>query len=134
MDSCVLNELSLAAFVTEAMHHFDGEHYELDSYVVMPNHVHVLIRPTVCEAHPLERIVGSWKQFSARRIGEVTAEGGNLWQDEGFDRIIRDEEHLYRALQYIGRNPAKAGLARGACPLWVRPEWEALGWKFEISE
>lgn len=46
------------------------------------------------------------------------------------DRIIRDEEHLWRALQYIGDNPRRAGLKADACPRWVRPEWEELGWKF----
>jgi hypothetical protein len=58
---------------------------------------------------------------------------GSLWQEETFDRIIRDEEHLWRAIQYIGANPAKAGLAPGACPVWIRPQWLALGWKFDVE-
>ena len=131
MGACVLKDASLAALVTKQMHFFDGSRYELGSYVVMPNHVHAIVRPTECVTYPLETITGGWKQFSSRYINEATGSGGELWQCETFDRIIRDEEHLYRALQYIGRNPEKAGLAREDCPMWIRPEWEALGWTFE---
>jgi putative transposase len=128
MGSCVLKDPSFAALVTEAMHHFDGTRYELSAYVVMPNHVHALVRPTMCQDHPLEAILGSWKQYSSTRINKQTGAKGELWQDESYDRIVRDGEHLYRCLQYIGRNPEKASFERGACPLWVRPEWAALGW------
>jgi hypothetical protein len=56
---------------------------------------------------------------------------GTLWQAESFDRIIRDEEHLYRCMRYIGRNPRTAGLAGGQFRTWVRPAWEALGWRID---
>lgn len=97
----------------------------------MPNHLHAVVRPTEGKKNSLERILGSWKQFSSARINEERGERGALWQEESFDRIIRDEEHLYRAIQYIGRNPEKAGLPPGACPLWIRPAWEQMGWRFE---
>jgi REP element-mobilizing transposase RayT len=128
---CVLKQPNFASLVTEAMHHFDGNRYELGAYVVMPNHVHLIVRPMDVEDDALELILKSWKQFSARRINTATGGRGMLWQQESFDRIVRDAEHLYRALQYIGRNPDKAGLTKKQCPLWVRPEWVELGWKFE---
>jgi putative transposase len=131
MGSCTLKEPAFAALLTEAMHHFDGTRYELGAYIVMPNHVHALVRPTLCKEHPLETILGSWKQYSSKRINAQIGSKGALWQDEAYDRIVRDEEHLYRCLQYIGRNPAMAGLARDKCSVWLRPEWVELGWKFE---
>lgn len=131
MGACWLKDPALAVHVTEAMHHFDGHRYELDSYVVMPNHVHAIVRPTFCDDHPLEKIVGSWKQFATRKLAAAVASDGPLFQQECFDKLLRDEEHLYRTLQYIGRNPSKAGLARDACPTWVRPSWKLLGWRFE---
>jgi hypothetical protein len=66
-----------------------------------------------------------------KRINLHLGTTGEVWQDECYDRIVRDEEHLYRCLQYIGRNPTMAGLTRDECPLWINPEWLALGWKFE---
>ena len=131
MGSCLLRESSFATLLTNAMHHFDGERYELGAYVVMPNHCHAILRPLACAAHPLENLLGSWKQYSGKRINQKRGVNGELWQDESYDRIVRDEEHLYRSLQYIGRNPEMAGLGRDVCPLWVRPEWVELGWKFE---
>src|SRR5260221_10287787 len=97
----------------------------------MPNHVHVIVRPTQPQIDSLDTIIGSWKQFASSNINSQVGDTGSLWQDEGYDRIIRDEEHLYRVLQYIGRNPKKAGLSHSACPRWVRPDWVASGWKFE---
>lgn len=131
MGSCVLKQPALAALVISALHHFDGERYELDSYVVMPNHAHVIVRPLVPTEHPLEAILGSWKKYSARRINRTLQTSGDLWQEENYDRILRDEEHLWRALQYIGSNPERAGLLRKNCPLWIRPQWVDLGWRFE---
>ena len=59
--SCVLRDLANASIVAEAMRHFDGERYEIASFVVMPNHVHVLFRPL--GGHVLADIVKSWKGF-----------------------------------------------------------------------
>lgn len=130
MGSCVLKQPALAAFVTQGMHHFDGERYELGAYVLMPNHVHAIVRPTQCKLHPLETVLKGWKQFSATNINQRIARQEALWQEESYDRIIRDEEHLDQCLQYLGANPRKAGFTLDACPRWVRPEWVRLGWTF----
>jgi REP element-mobilizing transposase RayT len=134
MGSCPLKQPFLAAFLTSAMHHFDNDRYELDCYVVMPNHAHVILRPLMPEAHPLEEIMGSWKKFSSKRINRELQRTGDLWQEESYDRIIRDEEHLWRAIQYHDSNPDKAGLPRESCPLWIRPQWVELGWRFEGAQ
>ena len=42
--------------------------------------------------------------------------------------------HLWRVIQYIGQNPAKAGLGSDACGRWIRPEWEQLGWRFQSEQ
>jgi len=131
MGSCRLKHPSAAKQVIDVMHHFDSQRYELGSYVVMPNHVHAIVRPLLCAEEPLERILQSWKRHAARQINRQMGVEGHLWQEESFDRIIRDEEHLWRAIQYIAGNPGKAGLTRDQCPTWIRPEWVRLGWKFE---
>src|SRR5262249_23169295 len=131
MGSCRLKERGAAKLVADALHHFDGQRYELDSYVVKPNHVHGIVRPLLCAEEPMERIMQRWKRHTARGINRQFGLTGHLWQDESFDRILRDEEHLWRVLQYIEANPGKAGLMREQCPTWVRPEWVQLGWKLE---
>jgi hypothetical protein len=99
--------------------------------MVMSNHVHGIVRPLLCEEEPLERILQSWKRQAAREINRLFGLEGHLWQDESFDRIVRDEEHLWQAVQYIGANPRRAGRTCEQCPTWIRPEWVKLGWKFE---
>ncbi len=133
MGRCVLRHAELAAHLVTSMHHFDGERHELGCYVVMPNHVHAIVRPFGEELHELEEIIGGWKKYSAKRINIELKQQGELWQDESFDRILRDEEHLWRAIQYVGSNPERAGLERATCPLWVRPEWVSLGWGFDAG-
>jgi putative transposase len=131
LGSCRLKDAEAASLVVEALHHFDEARYELGSYVVMPNHVHAVVRPLMDEEEPLERILQSWKRYTAREINRRFKLTGAFWQEESYDRIIRDEEHLWRVLQYIGANPAKAGLSPDLCPCWLRPEWVNLGWKFD---
>ena len=131
LGSCRLRESTSADWVAEAMHHFDANRYELGCYVVMPNHVHAIVRPFDCGTDTLQRVLKSWKGYTATRINEKFGLTCAFWQEESFDRIIRDEEHLYRVIQYIGANPAKAGLNPGVARLWIRSEWKALGWGFE---
>jgi putative transposase len=129
--SCCLRSAAVSREVLEAMHRTDGERCELGCYVVMPNHVHAVARPLNPRTDPLEKILQSWKGGSAVRINEILRRSGTLWQRESFDRVIRDEEHLWRVIQYIGNNPARAGLSAADARLWIRPAWAALGWRFE---
>ncbi len=131
MGSCHFKNPQLARLVAAALQFFNDDRYDLSCYVVMPNHVHAIVKPLEPIAYPLENIVRSWKRFTARQINAKLGLHGALWQQESFDRIIRDDEHLYRVIQYIGRNPAKARLQPERCQLWLRPEWEALGWGLE---
>ncbi len=53
--SCALQDPTLWETVVKAMHHFDGQHFTLGDYVLMPNHVHVLLTPH--EGHTLGDIL-----------------------------------------------------------------------------
>ena len=124
--SCVLKDPACAKIVADALRHFDGHRYELASFVVMPNHVHVLFRPL--GAHALPEIVKSWKGFTAREINKRIGKAGNLWQDEYWDRLIRSERHFLKVVDYIRENPVKAKLERGhSCPPFFMPFEEEGG-------
>jgi REP element-mobilizing transposase RayT len=133
MGSCLLRQEKYAFAVAAAMRRDDGLHHELGCYVVMPNHVHAIVRPLTPKTKPLETLLQIWKGKSARDINLIRDSSGTIWQRESFDRIVRDPEHLYRVIQYIGRNPAKAGLATDHFQLWIRQSWVAQGWNFEKS-
>jgi REP element-mobilizing transposase RayT len=127
---CVLRNPSCCEIVHQAMQHFHGQRYELGASVVMPNHVHCIVRPFPHLQVKLEDLLGGWKSYTSRRIQTALGKNGPLWQEESYDRIIRDEEHLWRCLQYIGVNPRKANLNDGPIRLWLNPEWADLGWQF----
>jgi REP element-mobilizing transposase RayT len=134
--ACVLRDPRIARLVEEALQHFDETRYHLREWVVMPNHVHVLIETlgaqasslhasegrfgtaakmaALPEAHSLASIVHSWKSYTANRTNPIVDRNGRLWQPEYFDRVIRDEEHLRAAGEYVRNNPVKAGLVQRA--------------------
>jgi hypothetical protein len=131
MGDCWLRQPTFAQIVAESLHYFDGVQYELGCYVVMPNHVHTVLRPLSPTEWPLEKILQSRKRHTSHEIQMLLGRRTALWQDESFDRIVRDAEHLYRCVQYVGSNARRAGLPTGVCLRWIRPEWERLGWRFE---
>jgi len=128
MGSCVLGDKEARSVLEESLEFSNGKRYELGSYVVMPNHAHIIVRPS--EGFQLATILQSWKRRSSREINKTLPTCRTLWQNESFDRIVRDPEHLWRCLQYIGHNPHKAGLEKGEYTLWLNPAWQSLGWDF----
>lgn len=103
----------------EALHHFEGTGCEMLAYAIMPNHVHVICRPL--GDHSLESLCRAWKRHSADRIHRRLSRAGSLWQEESFDRVIRDAEHYCRAVRYIARNPVKAHLQPPEAVVWLHP-------------
>ena len=108
---CILKNLDAAEIVVAALRHFDRDRYLLDAFVVMPNHVHVLFQPAKGQA--LADILHSWKSFSAKAINQLLGRTGRVWQDESYDRIVRDWNELLRYRDYIARNPENAKLREG---------------------
>ncbi|MFO1485676.1 MAG: transposase [Verrucomicrobiaceae bacterium] len=106
--ACVLRDTALRNEVAASLHHDDGKLYELGDWVVMPNHVHVLLRPLVVV--PISKLLGPVKGSSARRINESLGFSGSLWMDESFDHIVRGMDSLRKFQRYIAQNPVKAGL------------------------
>ncbi len=105
---CLLVDTENGAVVEQALLHFNGERYNLHAWVVMPNHVHVLLTPM--GDYTLSSILHSWKSWSAKVINTRLGRSGALWMPEYFDRAIRDQEHFDRVVRYIHENPVKAGL------------------------
>ena len=71
----------------------------------MDDHVHVLVR--IAPETSLQQVVHSWKSFTANRFQKETGRVGSIWQQEPYDRIVRDRFELDNVLQYIAYNPTK---------------------------
>lgn len=103
---CFMSSPDVAAIVSTSLEYFDQERYELLSWSVMPNHVHVVMFPF----EPVDRILHSWKSFTSKRANAVLERSGMFWQDDYYDTCIRDSTHLYNTIEYVANNPAAAGL------------------------
>ena len=110
---CVLRQRSLAAIIANSLVHFDGERYTLTDFVVMPNHVHILVAfPT---AGAMLAQCESWKRFTAIRINRCIGRRGRFWQQDGFDHLVRSIEQFTYLRRYIATNSQRASLPLGVC-------------------
>jgi REP element-mobilizing transposase RayT len=98
----------VAAVVEKALLYFDRKRYRLVAWCIMPNHVHVVIRPE--PGTKLADILHSWKSLTAKRINKLLKRKGKFWQPEYYDHLIRDESDLNRCVEYTYYNPERAGM------------------------
>ena len=118
--TCALRNRDLAEIVIQSLRHFDGQRYDLDCAIVMPNHVHLLVQfreGTTCRAQ-----CQSWLRYTARQINQRIGRNGAFWQGEPFDHLVRSAEQFEYLRRYIAENGRRANL----------PDTDYLFWKREM--
>lgn len=118
--SCFLSDPSVAKIVEDNLKFHDKKKYDLEAWVIMPNHSHVLVTPY--EGVELSSIVHSMKSYTAHEANKILGRTGRFWQVEPFDRYIRNARHFAAVVRYIENNPVKAGLCG-----------EASEWRFSSA-
>jgi putative transposase len=101
-----LSDTRLAQLVSDAIVYGAESRklYDLHAWVVMANHVHVVIVPRV----PVPEITRWLKGSTAREANKILGRAGQpFWRDESFDHRVRDLEQVVR---YVENNPVAAGL------------------------
>lgn len=112
--ACLLRRPDLRRIVADALECFNerpesqSSRYQLGDWVIMPNHVHLLVRPL--PPWTLGQLIHSWKSFTAKAINKAIGGSGTFWPDERFDHLVRRPESLEKFVAYIANNPGKAGL------------------------
>jgi putative DNA methylase len=128
---CWLRRIDVAALVESVFLEADGRDYRIQAWVVMPNHVHLVV--DVFDI-PLAKLVNGWKGKSAREANKLLDRCGQFWETDYYDTLIRDDAHLQRAIRYTEQNPVKACLIKAARD-WLRSsarhrdEYERLPWQ-----
>jgi REP element-mobilizing transposase RayT len=108
---CHLRRPEIADLVADALRHFHSQQYLLDDWVVMPNHVHLMLWPM--PNFTLSEILKSRKRHTARQANLILGRAGeSFWQRESYDHWIRNDDEKARIRRYIRMNPAKAGLCK----------------------
>ena len=103
--ACHLKHPELAELVRQALLHFDGTRYTLFAWSVMSNHLHAVVQPAA--GQDLEKIVQSWKSFTAKKANEMLGLRGTFWQPEYYDHLIRDGEDFKNQIRYVLENPLR---------------------------
>jgi REP element-mobilizing transposase RayT len=103
-----LREAAIAQIVVESIHKgVELAHFELGAYVVMANHVHLLILPKIAADRLMKSLKGSTAREANRALGRT---GEPFWQKESYDHWVRGAREFARIRAYIESNPVKAGL------------------------
>lgn len=109
----------------EALLFWENRKLKNCAYSIMPNHIHWVFELLEKDAEGslvyLQDILQSVKRFTARQINKQEGRIGTLWQKESFDTTIRDEKHMYNAIEYTLNNPVNAGLVQN------RESWPGNG-------
>jgi putative transposase len=103
----------IAQLVVDSIH-YRAQHlqyYDLQAFVVIANHVHLLVRPRVSPSQFLHTLKGHTAREANRLLRRT---GQPFWQAESYGHAVRDERESDRIKGYIENNPVKAGLVANA--------------------
>jgi REP element-mobilizing transposase RayT len=114
--SCLLRQSEIRSIVEECLRFGDGRDYALYGFVVMPNHVHLLLQPFA--DHSLQKVLSSMRRVSARNVNRLMRRTGDLWQSEPFDHLVRSAHWFERYRSYMRLNPVRARLPAHAYTWW----------------
>jgi len=110
--ACWLTDTRIAEAVQDCLVRHDPVLHHLRAFVIMPNHVHVLLKPAVPLKEVMQRIKGSTAREANRILGLT---GRPFWNPESFDHWVRTEKEFNDIIRYIEYNPVSAGFV-------LRPE------------
>jgi REP element-mobilizing transposase RayT len=109
------NHLVADCLIAAAVHYQNIGYWIIYAMVVMPTHIHMLLR---CEALSLSNAMRGYKRYTARKINSLLNRDGKcVWQHEWFDHWTRSRDEDDRITSYIRNNPVKAGLV-GSSDEW----------------
>ena len=111
----------IADIVRENLYHHVGKRYTLWAYVIMPNHVHVLLTSHISPETELDRknnrgalsvILHGMRGYTAYKANKILGRKGKFWQEEAYDHLVRDNTEFQRIVYYIENNTIQAGLVK----------------------
>src|SRR3979411_2476649 len=94
-------------FVEVLFHYRNHKNYLLHEFVLMPDHFHLLISPTLSLEQSLQLVKGGFSYRAKKELGFA----GEIWEKSFYDRRVRGAEDYYKFKHYIRQNPIKQGLA-----------------------
>ena len=106
-------------FINVLQHYRQEQKYLLHEFVLMPDHFHLLITPSLTLERAMQLIKGGFSFRAKKELGF----GSEIWQPSFYDRRVRDIEEYRSFREYIHLNPVKRGLAEEYPYSSARPEF-----------
>ncbi|NND97662.1 MAG: hypothetical protein HKN47_10080 [Pirellulaceae bacterium] len=107
LGNCWLSRADMLDVLRDQLFRNDGVQYHLGDFILMPNHVHLLITP---DRDEFEACLRGIKGASARFCNQLLQSTGTFWQADSYDHIVRSVDQLVVYRKYIQDNPNKAGI------------------------
>lgn len=130
----------IAQIVSDSLHWGDGERYDLIAFTIMPNHIHLVLKPNIKMKgetnsnskkknvkYYLAGILESMKKYTSREANKVLKRKGRFWQHESYDHLLRDKKELHRSIKYTLMDPVRAGFVLH----WQDYKWNYLSEKYQ---
>jgi REP element-mobilizing transposase RayT len=114
---CLLRLPEVAQEVADSLLSFNNQRYDLERFVVMPNHLHLLVQ--MRDERSARKQITEWMRFTGRKINKALNQSGDFWQTEPFDHLVRSDKQFRYLQTYIAENPKYARLNSSDCLLWV---------------
>lgn len=122
-----LRDPQVATLVANTLHYGEATRrfYDLYAWVIMPNHLHVVLKPRIELSAILRWLKGRTARIANRLLGRT---GTAFWQDESFDHWVRSNRELQTLIEYVENNPVYAGLAE------IATEWPWSSAAFQADD
>ena len=112
-DFAICHLSSIGLLVNKEVANLDTrfEGVTVERYVIMPNHIHILLSTSATCKTSVSDIIGVFKSLSTRAVNvELGRNGTKLWQPGFHDHIVRNEIDYARICEYIENNPKRWAL------------------------
>ncbi len=100
---------NIADICASSILHYNNSELKVICYCVMSNHIHLLFK-LMPENRGISKLMQSIKGYSSRECNKELKRKGTFWQNESYDRWLRDENEYRYTINYILNNPVKAGI------------------------
>ena len=109
-----LSNPKITEIVISSLLYWENKCLRNHAICIMSNHVHWVFYLYEKDQNNntvwMQDVLQSVKRFSANQINKQLGTKGSVWQKESWDTTIRNDRHLYEAIEYTKRNPVAAGL------------------------
>ncbi|ACF50701.1 REP-associated tyrosine transposase [Stenotrophomonas maltophilia] len=96
------------AYLRLLCHHADQQHCRIHAYVLMGNHVHLLVTPDAPGG--MSRMMQAVNRAYVRRVNERQQRTGTLWEGRFHSTLVDTERYLLACQRYVELNPVRAGM------------------------